>query len=125
MKSTVFSSYSMLELEPMPLQNEHFLKDDSLALKPLTQLSLMFFHYVPYIKSFVVVDFSMVLCYINKETKRACARINIRVKSNTQVFGQYLSATNGLRNYTLRSCFLQLRQVHDLVCLLCKWFMEY
>jgi len=48
--------------------------------------------------------------YIKKETKRACARNNIRVKSNAQACRQYLSATCGVQNYALRSCFFGSRQ---------------
>lgn len=84
-----------------------FSKDGSLVLKPLMQPSLKFFHYVPYYNSFVIVDFSIFLWYINKENKRACARTNVRVKSVTQVFRQYKGVTCGLPNYSLRSCFLQ------------------
>jgi hypothetical protein len=48
---------------------------------------------------------------ILKDIEKACARTNIRVKSNAQAIDRkYLSVTCGLRNYMLRFCILQLGQ---------------
>lgn len=52
-----------------PLHFEPFLKGDSLILKLLKRYALKSFHYVPYFNSFVVVDFSMILWYIDIRNK--------------------------------------------------------
>lgn len=78
MKPIVFSSYQELELKLTPQQSERFCGDDSSALKPLRQPSLMFFHFVPLLNSFVIIDLSQKLRYINKRNTRAKALANAR-----------------------------------------------